>query len=193
MTLFLVGFTSMIFYRMTREEFEKIIKIRPKNVNLFYKEIYRNWFDKRLDYLISIINCDGNYINTDREGNNILRKIYYTGEFSGKEFDIILPHIYYNDFNKDFEKVAKKVFPLFDKIKPYWKDIPLEINQGIFSFGTMPRITRCETLWDLINKPENGKLYCDTLLKIYPMFKDLVDKYDCGWYSLYRFCQILGY
>ena len=176
---------------MTREEFEKIIKIQPKNIDLSKKEIYRNWFDKRINYLIYIINCDGNYINTNKQGNNILRKIYYTKELSDKEFDIILPQIYYNEFNKDFKKLAKKVLPLFDKIKPYWLDIPLEINQGIFSFGAIPRLTRCETMRDLINKPENGELYCDTLLKIYPIFKTLLDKYDNGWSSLYRFCEIL--
>lgn len=96
------------------------------------------------------------------------------------------------EFEKEFHEMAEKVYPLFDKIAPFWNDLHLECWQGIFSFGTH---WRCKGLpiEKQINSPENGKLYCNTLLEIYPVFKEFVTKWGIiGQEALFRFSQAVG-
>lgn len=178
---------------MSIEEFNEIIKIPSTSLMSKYNiEIERSRFSNKeyYDWVIQDLNYNDNAIFTNEEGDANLQKMYTSKVFTEKEWDSLLPHIFYRDFNKDFDKLAKKVIPLFNRIPQYWNDLHLEFWQGIFSFNTHWS-TKDKSLKESINKPDNGKLYCDTLLEIYPIFKEFIDKWDCQ-YTLYRFVRAVG-
>ena len=94
------------------------------------------------------------------------------------------------DSSKAFDKLVEKVLTLFNRIPQYWGDLHLEIWQGIFSFGTHLWV-KDKSPKESINKPENGELYCNTLLEIYPIFKEFIDEWG-NQYALFRFCEAVG-
>lgn len=182
---------------MTREEFDKIvsIKIEPNRVekNNYnpdtnnYGRFYRIW-DR--DWFIFNLNHEGNSVFTNEEGDRHLQLLYQVNKtLTEEDWDTLLPDIYYREFNKSFDVLCEQTFPLFNRIKDFWSDLHLEIWQGIFSFGQNIRPLR-EALYKMfggtppndgllgtINCDWNGKLYCDTLMEIYPYFKDFNDKW----------------
>lgn len=178
---------------MNKEEFNEIIKI--PSISLMSKhniEIERSRFSSKehYDWVIQDLNYNGNAVFTNREGDANLQKMYTSKVFTEKEWNSLLPHIFYRDFNKAFNKLTEKVIPLFNHIPQYWNDLHLEFWQGIFSFDTH-WCTKDKSLKESINKPENGKLYCDTLLEIYPIFKEFIDEWG-NQYTLFRFCKAIG-
>lgn len=179
---------------MTSDEFNKIVKIPSKYpltksmVNLVRYRFKNRKTDP--EWLISDLNYNGNDVFTNEEGDANLQQLYTSKVFTKEEWESLLPDIFYRDFNRDFKVLANKVLPLFNHISEYWDDIYLEIWQGIFSFGTHQR-TLGKSPEESINKPENGKLYCDTLLKIYPIFEEFVEKWNMQ-YPLFRFCNSIG-
>ena len=178
---------------MTKEEFNEIVKIPSESlwgshsINVeryrFNSKEFHNWVIRDLNYKFDSI-------FTNEEGDINLQEMYTSKVFTEKEWDSLLPHIFYRDFNKDFDKLVEKVLPLFNRIPQYWNDLPLEIWQGIFSFGTHWR-TEGLSLRESINKPENGELYCNTLLEIYPIFEEFIIKWEDQRF-LYRFCEAVG-
>lgn len=178
---------------MTQEEFNKIVKTPSKSLldkfnieiiqHRFASKEYHNWVLHDLNYF-------GNSILSNKAGDAYLRKLYTSKVFTEEEWNILLPHIFYRDYNKAFNKLAKKVIPLFNRIREFWGDLHLEIWQGIFSFGSH-WCTEGKSPEESINKPENGKLYCDTLLEIYPIFKEFIDKWG-NHYTLFRFCEAVS-
>ena len=178
---------------MTKEEFNNIVKTPSKSLldensieaerNRFASKKWREWVIDDLNYM-------GNEVHSNRSGDAYLRKLYTSNVFTDKEWDVLLPGIFYRDYNKDFDQLAKKVIPLFNRIREFWGDLHLEIWQGIFSFGTH-WCTEGKSPKESINSPENGKLYCDTLLEIYPIFKKFIDKWG-DHYTLFRFCEAVG-
>lgn len=166
---------------MNIEEFNEIIKISPTSLmskhNITVQQ-YRFNSKEHRDLVIWDLNCIGNQVFTNKEGDENLRSFYSSKVFTEEEWDTLLPHIFYRDFNRAFDELAKKVIPLFNRIPEYWDDLHLEFWQGIFSFGTH-WCTKDKSLKETINTPENGKLYCNTLLEIYPIFKEFIDKWDC--------------
>ena len=44
---------------------------------------------------------------------------------------------------------------------------------------------------NLNKEPKNGELYCNTLLEIYPIFKEFIDEWG-NQYALFRFCEAVG-
>lgn len=178
---------------MTKEEFNEIVKIPSKSLlgsSSIKIERYRFNSKEFHNWVIQDLNYKGNSIFTNEEGDINLQEMYTSKVFTKKEWDSLLPHIFYRDFNKDFDKLVEKVLPLFNRIPQYWNDLHLEIWQGIFSFGTHWR-TDGLSLRESINKPENGELYCNTLLEIYPIFEEFVIKWEDQQF-LYRFCEAVG-
>lgn len=133
--------------------------------------------------LLHDLNYDYNEAFEDDYGDFNLAALYHYNIFTEEQWNELLPHIYYRDFNKDFDKLVKKVLPMFRKIEKYYDDIHLEFWQGIFSFGTH-WVTKGKDLRAQINSKENGKLYCDTLIEIYPHIKEFLDKWKGGHYTL---------
>ena len=178
---------------MTKEEFNEIVKIPSKSLwgsHSINVERYRFNSKEFHNWVIRDLNYKGNGIFTNEEGDINLQEMYTSKVFTEKEWDSLLPHIFYRDFNKDFDKLVEKVLPLFNRIPQYWNDLHLEIWQGIFSFGTHWR-TEGLSLRESINKPENGELYCNTLLEIYPIFEEFIIKWEDQRF-LYRFCEAVG-
>lgn len=177
---------------MTREEFDKIVEIPSKSLWSDYNikvERYRFNSKEFHDLVIRDLNY-GSSIFTNEKGDTNLQRMYTSKIFTEEEWDSLLPHIFYRDFNKAFDELAAKVIPLFNRIPQYWNDLHLEFWQGIFSFGTHWR-TKGLSLRESINKPENGELYCNTLLEIYPIFEEFVIKWKDQRF-LYRFCEAVG-
>lgn len=178
---------------MTKEEFNEITKIPSKSLwsnHSINVERYRFNSKEFHDWVIQDLNYDGNDIFTNEKGDANLQEMYTSKVFTEEEWDSLLPHIFYRNFNKDFDKLVKKVLPLFNRIPEYWNDLHLEFWQGIFNFGTHWR-TEELSLRESINKPENGELYCNTLLEIYPIFEEFIDKWG-NHYALFRFCKAVG-
>ena len=177
---------------MIREEFNNIIKTPSKEkISEYNITAYRGKFNKRqFDEIIWDLNYWGNQVFSNEDGDTNLRKFYSNKVFTEEEWNTLLPYIFYRDFNKAFDKLVKKVLPLFNRIPQYWEDLHLEIWQGIFSFGTH-WCTEGLSLRESINKPENGELYCNTILEIYPIFKEFIDEWgnQC---TLFRFCKAVG-
>jgi hypothetical protein len=135
----------------------------------------------------------------NEDGDKHLALLYQTKALTEEEWNDILPEIYYREFNEDFEKLRDIVDPLFGKIFRYHKDLYLEIWQGIFSNGAMNVELNDDGetyviqrylkgyLKDWINRPENGELYCKTLLEIYPYLREFLKKYPHEQYTFFRF------
>lgn len=113
---------------MTHNEFKRIVsvhitpdKIDKINYDNFNKEQYRNIYKNpnQIKYLYWDLNYSGNMIFTNKDGNRNLRLFYQFGFFSEEEWNTIIPHIFYNKYNKDFSRIEQKVIPLLDKIKEY--------------------------------------------------------------------------
>lgn len=178
---------------MSIEEFNEIIKVPSKEVISNHNiKVYKDWFanKKQFSNLVHDLNYYCNQVLLNQNGDTNLRKFYSNKVFTEEEWDILLPYIFYRDFNKAFDKLVDKVLPLFNRIPQYWNDLHLEIWQGIFSFGTHWR-TKDKSPKESINKPENGELYCNTLLEIYPIFKEFIDEWD-NQYTLFRFCEAVS-
>lgn len=178
---------------MTKEEFNEIVKIPSKSLwssHSINVERYRFNSKEFHNWVIEDLNYNGNDIFTNEEGDINLQEMYTSKVFTEKEWDSLLSHIFYRDFNKAFDKLVEKVLPLFNRIPQYWSDLHLEIWQGIFSFGTHWWV-KDKSPKESINKPENGKLYCNTLLEIYPIFKEFIDEWG-NQYTLFRFCEAVG-
>lgn len=178
---------------MTIKEFNEIIKTPSKYMlDKWAIEVWRGrLYDKKYHkWVINDLNYDGNSVFTNKAGDSNLRELYTSKVFTIEEWNILLSHIFYKDFNNDFNKLAKKVIPLFNRISDYWEDLHLEFWQGIFSFGTH-WYTRGKSPKESINSPYNGELYCNTLLEIYPIFKEFIDKWG-NQYTLFRFCKAIG-
>lgn len=173
--------------------FNKIVKTPSKYLldKSIIKMLRSRFHDKNYyNLLLDDLNYNGNSVFTNKEGDSNLRKLYTSSVFTKEEWNTLLPHIFYRDFNSDFDKLSKKVIPLFNRISNYWDDLHLEFWQGIFNFETH-WCTKGKSPRDFINSPENGKLYCNTLLEIYPLFKKFIDKWD-NQYTLFRFCEAVG-
>ena len=178
---------------MIKEEFDDIINTPSKEkISKYNITAYRGKFNNKEQFgeIVWYLNHWGNQVFSNEDGDTNLRKFYSSRVFTEEEWDILLPYIFYKDFNRAFDELAKKVIPLFNRIPEYWDDIHLEIWQGIFSFGSHWR-TKDKSPRESINKPENGELYCNTLLEIYPIFKDFIDKWG-NHYTLFRFCEAIG-
>ena len=124
---------------MTKEEFNEIIKIPSKEkISKYNITAYRGKFNNKeqFDGIVQYLNRCGNQVFSNEDGDTNLRKFYSNKVFTEEEWDILLPYIFYRDFNKAFDKLVEKVLPLFNRIPQYWGDLHLEIWQGIFSFGT---------------------------------------------------------
>lgn len=148
------------------------------------KEPYYRW-------LVEGLNYKGNSVYTNEEGDRNLAALYHYGIFTEEQWNDLIPQIFYRDFNKDFDELVNKVVPLFKPIKKFYNDLHLEFWQGIFSFGTHWAVANKE-LKNQINSKRNGKLYCDTLLSIYPYFKEFLDKWPNEQYTLFRFAKAVG-
>lgn len=142
-------------------------------------------------WLIAGFNYDSGSVYTNDKGDRNLAAYYHYGIFTEEQWEDIIPQIFYRDFNEDFDKLTKKVLPLFRKIQPFYNDLHLEIWQGIFSFGNHWAVSGKEPK-DSINSPKNGKVYCNTLLEIYPYFKEFLEKWPNGHNTLYRFTDAIG-
>lgn len=178
---------------MTTEEFNNIIKTSSKEkISKYNIAVYRGKFNnkRQFDEIIWDLNYCDNQVFSNEDGDTNLRKFYSSKVFTEKEWNILLPYIFYRDFNKAFDKLVEKVLPLFNRIPQYWGDLHLEIWQGIFSFGTH-WCTKDKSPRESINKPENGELYCNTLLEIYPIFKEFINEWG-NQYTLFRFCEAVG-
>lgn len=178
---------------MTREEFNNIIKTPSKEkISKYNITAYRGKFNNKEQFgeIVWYLNHWGNGVFSNEDGDTNLRKYYSNKVFTEEEWDILLPYIFYRDFNKAFDKLVEKVLPLFKRIPQYWDDLHLEIWQGIFSFGTHWWV-KDKSPKESINKPENGELYCNILLEIYPIFKEFIDKWG-NQYTLFRFCEAVG-
>jgi hypothetical protein len=77
------------------------------------------------------------------------------------------------------------IIPLFGKLYKWRKDINLEFWQGIFSFNTH-WVVQGLSPEESINKKKNGKVYCDTLLEIYPILKEFLEKHPGSHYTLMK-------
>ena len=142
---------------MTKEEFNNIVKTPSKSLLDEYSiEVERNRFasKKWREWVIHDLNYMGNAVHSNRSGDAYLRKLYTSNVFTDKEWDVLLPDIFYRDYNKDFDQLAEKVIPLFNRIREFWSDLHLEIWQGIFSFGTH-WCTEGKSPKESINSPEN--------------------------------------
>lgn len=182
---------------MSIEEFNEIVKVPSTEViGKHNKKVYKNWFNSKKQFhnLVFELNYRYDDIFTNKDGDANLRKFYSSKIFTQEEWHTLLPYIWYRDINKDFDKLSKKVIPLFNRIVKYWNDLHLECWQGIFSFGRH-ECTKNKSPKESINAKENGKLYCDTLLDIYPIFKEFIDKWDkfidCQC-IFYRFSRAIG-
>ena len=178
---------------MTKKEFNEIIKTPLKEkISEYNITAYRGKFNntEQFDEIIWDLNYCDNQVFSNECGDTNLREFYSSKVFTEKEWDILLPYIFYRDFNKAFDKLVEKVLPLFNRIPQYWGDLHLEIWQGIFSFGTHWWV-KDKSPKESINKPENGELYCTTLLEIYPIFKEFIDEWG-NQHTLFRFCEAVG-
>lgn len=169
---------------------------------------YRKYFDRGVKEIVREFNFKGGIVFTDSEGIDLIKTLIYLDVFSDEEWKKILPCIFFDTFNRDFEVLVKTVGPLFGKIYQYKKDFKLEFWQGIFSdhWRIHPRenpmvqyqlqtgkltIKEVEKMFpevlpveERINSKENGKLYCDTLLEIYPHIEEFINKYGFARYTL---------
>lgn len=190
---------------MTQEEFNEIISKQynfTKTDELNYlgnKECYQARFNSKnnennhyYEWLIQDLNFSGNAVYTNKQGDRNLAALYYFNIFTKEQWEDLIPQIEYREFNKDFDELTEKVVPLFRHIKEFYDDLHLEIWQGIFSYKSH-WATANKKPEDQINSKKNGKLYCDTLLQIYPYFKEFLDKWPCGQFTLFRFAQAVGY
>ncbi|CCZ13763.1 unknown [Prevotella sp. CAG:1092] len=70
----------------------------------------------------------------------------------------------------------------------------LNVGKGYLALADMS-VQKNKSPKESINAQENGKLYCDTLLDIYPIFKEFIDKWDnfidCQC-IFYRFSRAIG-
>ena len=147
------------------------------------KEVYQSRYDSKNEidmthfrWLIEDLNYEGNGIYTQEQGIKNICCLIHFNIFTEEQWKELLPYIFFEDFNKDYDELEKIVLPLFGKLYKWHRNISLEFWQGIFSFGSHQR-TKGKTLEECINFPENGELYCNTLLEIYPILKEFINKY----------------
>lgn len=169
---------------------------------------YRKYFDRGVEEIVREFNFKGGIVFTDSEGIDLINTLIYFDVFSDEEWKEILPCIFFDTFNRDFDVLMETVGPLFGKIYKYKKDFHLEFWQGIFSdhWRIHPRenpmvqyqlqtgkLTNEEVekmfpevlpLEERINSKENGKLYCDTLLEIYPHIEEFINEHGFARYTL---------
>lgn len=188
---------------MTREEFNEIVskKYRFSKIDeanyAGNKDVYQRRFKSKgtdepyYRWIIEDLNQNGNSVFTNAQGDRNLNALYYFNIFTEEQWDELIPQIYYRDFNKDFDKLVEIVVPLFQPISKFYDDLHLEFWQGIFSFDTHWAVSG-KPVEEQINSKENGKLYCDTLLQIYPYFKEFLEKWPKHHFTLFRFAEAVG-
>ena len=140
-------------------------------------------------YLIHDFNFAGNCIHTDKAGIRIIMTLVRCEGFRDEEGKVILPHIFFEEFNLEYDKLVLELAPMLGKIYRWKDDLHLEFWQGIFSFGSHWR-TAGMTLRQSINSPKNGELYCDTLIKMYPIIENFLQKR--GYDALYTLSRRLS-
>ena len=87
---------------MTKEEFNEITKIPSKSLwgnHSINVERYRFNSKEFHNWVIQDLNYDGNDIFTNEEGDANLQEMYTSKVFTEEEWDSLLPHIFYRDFN----------------------------------------------------------------------------------------------
>lgn len=131
---------------------------------------------KQWEYLIDDFNSQGNEIYTNEEGVRNIICFVRCNVFDEEQWKDILPHIYFEEFNKDYEELVDTLEPLLGKIYRWREDLYLEFWQGIFSFGSHWS-TQGKSIEQSIDSPENGEKYCNALLEMYPILKDFISKY----------------
>lgn len=149
-------------------------RLNPKDIE--NKEYY-------FKLLIDDFNYSGNAIFTQIDGIRNIICFIKNNVFTEDEWKQILPHIFFEDFNYDYDKLEQKLLPILGKLYKWRKDIYLEFWQGIFSFNTHWSVKNL-TPKESINSPQNGELYCNTLLEIYPILADFMNKHPYAQYTL---------
>lgn len=176
--------------------YERFLEIREQNKDIyisdiqmyncsFNKKVYRCRFSTKgteeeepyFRYLIHNFNFDGNCIYLDKDGIRNIMTFVRCEVFSDEEWKVILPHIFFEEFNREYDKLAMELAPMLGKIYRWKEDLHLEFWQGIFSFGSHWR-TKGMTLRQSINSPKNGDLYCDTLIEMHPIIEKFLQKRD---------------
>ena len=61
----------------------------------------------------------------------------------------------------------------------------LEFWQGVFSFDNH-WCTKGKSIIESINSPQNGEFYCNTLLEIYPILKEFLNKHPYARFTLMK-------
>ena len=128
------------------------------------------------EYLINDFNGEGNEIFKNQEGIENIICFVRCNVFNEEEWREILPHIFFEEFNKDYEELMDSIEPLLGKIYRWREDLHLEFWQGIFSFGSHWCVEGLSPK-ESINSPENGEKYCNTLLEMYPLLKSFLKKH----------------
>lgn len=149
------------------------------------KDVYHNRFsakgtdeDSYFRYLIHDLNFDGNCIYLDKDGIRNIITFVRCEVFNDEEWKVILPHIFFEEFNREYDKLVLELAPMLGKIYRWKNDLHLDFWQGIFSFGSHWR-TKGATLRQSINSPKNGELYCDTLIEMYPIIESFLQNRGC--------------
>ena len=74
-------------------------------------------------WLIDDLNYDGNEIYTQKQGIRNLCCLIHFNIFTEEQWKNLLPNIFFEDFNKEYDKLEKLVLPLFGKLYKWRKDI----------------------------------------------------------------------
>lgn len=181
--------------------YERFLEIKEQFKDIYLDEIdiencegnircFRYRFESRKtdkDYgwrwLIDDFNADGNAIFNNREGIENIICFVRCNVFNEEEWKEILPHIFFEEFNEDFEVLMDSLEPLLGKIYRWRDDLHLEFWQGIFSFDSHWRVKGL-TPRESINSPYNGEKYCNTLIEMYPILKSFLEKHPYAHYTL---------
>lgn len=138
-----------------------------------------HWFE----CLIDKFNADGNEYITNERGIQHIIGVVRCNIFNDDEWKEILPYICFEEFNKDYDELLDRLAPFLGKIFRWRKCLNLEFWQGIFSFGEHWAVEG-KTPEESINYKENGEVYCNTLLEMYPIIKDFMSKYPDARHTL---------
>lgn len=141
------------------------------------KRVYQYRYKNDLDLLVDGLNFDGNEIYDQRYGIFHICCLIHFNIFTKKQWHKLLPYIFFEEFNCEYDELVQELTPMLDKISRWKKDLHLEFWQGIFSFGNHWCV-KDKSIEESINSPENGELYCNTLLEIYPILKKFIDKHS---------------
>lgn len=134
-------------------------------------------------YLIDDFNCNGNAIYTNEEGIRNIICFVRCDVFNEEEWKEILPHIYFEEFNKEYDELVETLAPMLGRIYRWRQDLHLEFWQGIFCFGEHWAVEGLSPEQS-INSKRNGEKYCSILLEMYPIIKDFISKYPDSHYTL---------